>query len=59
MYVLLGQWQLHFILVIIHSWRSVWRLQVGGTGVLVSPMTYIFDEEPARWRKLLDTLGQD
>eukprot|EP00891_Asterochloris_glomerata_P002890 jgi/Astpho2/2890/fgenesh1_pm.00050_%23_50_t len=33
--------------------------QVGGTGVLVSPMTYIFDAEPARWRKLLDTLGQN
>jgi hypothetical protein len=31
--------------------------QVGGSGVLVQPMTYIFDEEPARWRKLLQTLG--
>ena len=40
------------------AWRLEGRLlQVGGTGVLVSPMTYIFDEEPARWRKLLDTLG--
>ena len=29
----------------------------GGSGVLVQPMTYIFDEEPARWRQLLDTLG--
>ncbi len=32
-------------------------LQVGGSGVLVQPMTYIFDEEPARWRQLLQTLG--
>lgn len=31
--------------------------RVGGSGVLVQPMTYIFDEEPARWRKLLDNLG--
>lgn len=34
-------------------------LQVGGSGVLVQPMTYIFDEEPARWRQLLDNLGVD
>ncbi|KAI7837227.1 hypothetical protein COHA_008916 [Chlorella ohadii] len=33
--------------------------KVGGSGVLVQPMTYIFDEEPARWRNLLDTLGVD
>lgn len=30
---------------------------LGGSAVLVSPMTYIFDEEPARYRELLDTLG--
>jgi len=29
----------------------------GGSGVLVSPLTYIFDEEPPRWRKLLTRLG--
>lgn len=31
--------------------------QLGGSGVLVSPMTYIFDEEPQRWRELLQELG--
>lgn len=31
--------------------------QIGGSGVLVQPMTYIFDEEPARWRNLLDSLN--
>ncbi|KAI5068173.1 hypothetical protein GOP47_0016518 [Adiantum capillus-veneris] len=30
--------------------------KVGGSGVLVSPLTYIFDEEPPRWRQLLDKL---
>ncbi|KAK9826505.1 hypothetical protein WJX81_007753 [Elliptochloris bilobata] len=30
---------------------------VGGSGVLVLPMTYIFDEEPMRWRRLLEELG--
>jgi ATP phosphoribosyltransferase len=34
-------------------------VQLGGSGVLVTPMTYIFDEEPARWRNLLDRLGVD
>lgn len=33
--------------------------QMGGSGVLVSPMTYIFDEEPRRWPKLLKELGLD
>ena len=30
--------------------------QMGGSGVLVSPMTYIFDEEPQRWTQLLEQL---
>lgn len=33
--------------------------QLGGSGVLVQPMTYIFDEEPARWHALLSNLGLD
>ena len=33
--------------------------QVGGSGVLVSPVTYIFDEEPPRWRALLKSLGKE
>jgi len=37
---------------------SVCQLRkIGGSGVLVSPLTYIFDEEPPRWRKLLDQLN--
>ncbi|KAK6157004.1 hypothetical protein DH2020_011252 [Rehmannia glutinosa] len=30
---------------------------IGGSGVLVSPLTYIFDEETPRWRQLLSNLG--
>lgn len=30
---------------------------VGGSGVLVSPLTYIFEEETPRWRSLLKRLG--
>lgn len=32
-------------------------VQIGGSGVLVQPMTYIFDEEPERWKKVLAALG--
>jgi len=33
--------------------------QVGGSDVLVLPMTYIFNEEPVRWRNLLKELGME
>ncbi|CAA0838998.1 ATP phosphoribosyltransferase 2- chloroplastic [Striga hermonthica] len=39
-------------------YKSVQQLRtIGGSGVLVSPLTYIFDEETPRWRKLLSNLG--
>ncbi|XP_051146513.1 ATP phosphoribosyltransferase 2, chloroplastic-like [Andrographis paniculata] len=39
-------------------YKSVQQLrQIGGSGVLVSPLTYIFDEETPRWRQLLSNLG--
>lgn len=31
--------------------------QADGSGVCVAPITYIYDEEPPRWRKLVDKLG--
>ena len=31
--------------------------QIGGSGVLVLPLRYIFEEEPLRWQKLLETLN--
>ncbi|CAI7802115.1 unnamed protein product, partial [Closterium sp. NIES-54] len=31
--------------------------KAGGSGVLVTPVTYIFDEEPKRWKKLLSEIG--
>ena len=34
-----------------------WLMQIGGSGVLISPLTYIFDEETPRWRELLLKLG--
>lgn len=39
-------------------YNSVQQLRaIGGSGVLISPLTYIFDEETPRWRQLLSTLG--
>ncbi|XP_068323564.1 ATP phosphoribosyltransferase 1, chloroplastic-like [Pyrus communis] len=39
-------------------YNSVQQLRaVGGSGVLVSPLTYIFDEETPRWHELLTKLG--
>ncbi|XP_022875810.1 ATP phosphoribosyltransferase 2, chloroplastic-like [Olea europaea var. sylvestris] len=39
-------------------YKSVQQLRaIGGSGVLISPLTYIFDEEPPRWSQLLLNLG--
>ncbi|XP_011628900.1 ATP phosphoribosyltransferase 2, chloroplastic [Amborella trichopoda] len=39
-------------------YKSVQQLRaIGGSGVLVSPLTYIFEEETSRWHKLLAELG--
>ncbi|KAL6560693.1 ATP phosphoribosyltransferase 2, chloroplastic [Orobanche gracilis] len=39
-------------------YKSVQQLRmIGGSGVLISPLTYIFDEETPRWRQLLANLG--
>ncbi|CAN8294558.1 unnamed protein product [Cochlearia groenlandica] len=39
-------------------YESVQQLRaVGGSGVLVSPLTYIFDEDTPRWSQLLSKLG--
>ncbi|CAI9764542.1 unnamed protein product [Fraxinus pennsylvanica] len=39
-------------------YKSVQQLRaIGGSGVLISPLTYIFDEETPRWRQLLSNLG--
>ncbi|XP_030513013.1 ATP phosphoribosyltransferase 2, chloroplastic-like isoform X3 [Rhodamnia argentea] len=39
-------------------YSSVQQLRaIGGSGVLISPLTYIFDEETPRWQQLLSKLG--
>lgn len=43
-----------YLMVELFAWFC--DLQVGGSGVLVSPLTYIFEEEPPHWRQLLNKL---
>ncbi|XP_051132952.1 ATP phosphoribosyltransferase 2, chloroplastic-like [Andrographis paniculata] len=39
-------------------YKSIQQLRaIGGSGVLIKPLTYIFDEETPRWLELLSTLG--
>lgn len=40
--------------------RAIEQLRaIGGSGVLVLPVTYIFEEEPPRWLRLLETLRRN
>ncbi|RAL40072.1 unnamed protein product [Cuscuta campestris] len=40
-------------------YESVQQLrEIGGSGVLISPLTYIFDKETPRWHQLLANLGR-
>lgn len=49
------------IVICVHRkalYNSVKQLRsIGGSGVLVSPLTYIFEEETPRWRSLVKKLG--
>ncbi len=49
---------LHRLLLLLNTsidWKCL-VMQAGGSGVLVSPLTYIFDEETPRYRNLLAAL---
>lgn len=40
-----------------HLPRAITELRsIGGSGIIVSPVTYIFEEEPPRYKAMLDTL---
>mmetsp|Transcript_28545 Transcript_28545/g.46267 ORF Transcript_28545/g.46267 Transcript_28545/m.46267 type:complete len:463 (-) Transcript_28545:192-1580(-) len=38
-----------------HAIRQI--REIGGRGILVKPVTYIFEDEPLRWTQLLENLG--
>ncbi len=55
-----GKTNWYAISIVVHQdrlYQAIEQLRyIGGSGVLVLPIMYIFDEEPPRWRKLLETL---
>jgi len=53
-----GKW--YSVSVVVHSDRlpqAIMELRaIGGSGIIVSPVTYIFEEEPPRYKAMLDAL---
>lgn len=51
----------HAVTIVVHKDRLIPAVKalraVGGSGVIVSPVTYIFEEEPERARRLNESLG--
>ncbi len=51
----------HAVTIVVHKDRLIPAVKalraVGGSGVIVSPVTYIFEEEPERARRLNEDLG--
>ena len=55
-----GEQGWHAVNIVVRQDRVMKAVQelrsIGGSGVVVSPVTYIFEEEPERYRRLLDGL---
>jgi ATP phosphoribosyltransferase len=54
-----GWWAINIVVSSERLYSAVQELRtIGGSGVIVTPATYIFEESPARCQRLLATLGQ-
>jgi ATP phosphoribosyltransferase len=55
-----GQWYaVHLVVRKDQMAQAIAELrQIGGSGVVVAPVTYIFEEEPAAYRKMLNALEE-
>ncbi len=54
-----GWWAVNLVVRNQHLFSAVSQLrEIGGSGVVVTPVTYIFDERPPRVQRLLETLGK-
>ncbi len=57
-----GEQGWHAVNIVVRQDRVMKAVQelrsIGGSGVVVSPVTYIFEEEPERYRRLLETLSE-
>jgi len=56
-----GNWHaVHIIVRKDHLFQAVTELRsIGGSGVVVSPVSYLFEEEPARYRALMEAVRDD
>ena len=54
-----GQWwAINLITPAGELYRTIQAIRaVGGSGVVVTPVTYIFEEQPERYQRLLEALG--
>jgi ATP phosphoribosyltransferase len=52
-------WAINLVVPSARLYEAIRQLRaVGGSGVIVTPATYIFEERPARYHRLLETLGR-
>jgi ATP phosphoribosyltransferase len=55
-----GWWAINIVVSSDRLYNAIQQLRaVGGSGVIVTPIAYIFDERPVRYQKLLATLGKE
>lgn len=53
-------WSINLVVKQRNLYRAVQQIrEIGGSGVVVTPVSYIFEEEPARIQKLLNSLPQE
>lgn len=54
-----GWWAVNIVCRKADLFQSIAELRsIGGSGVIVAPLTYIFEEEPARYQTLLRAIGR-
>lgn len=55
-----GWWAINIVVRSERLYRAVQQIRaVGGSGVVVTPVTFIFEESPARYQRLLVELGRE
>jgi ATP phosphoribosyltransferase len=55
-----GWWAVNIVVSSEKLYRAVQQLRaIGGSGVVATPATYIFEERPARYQRLLADLGKE
>ncbi len=55
-----GWWAINIVVSMERLYQAIQQLRaVGGSGVVVTPATYIFEERPARYQRLLAELGRE